>query len=223
MPNANKGVLVAEGAYTYQRGDTTIGHETWKLEKFAHGGLVFASEIELTAPAASRLHFTYEVTQQWAPVHFTARIDGEGQSKTGVHRVAVAQWQATLETRGEKAEEQSLEFTPKHEVSFVSPVFVTPSLYRLNLQVGQSQPVDLIAIDASTLAPRAEKRTLHCVAEEKVEVPAGKFSAWHYTAKTDGSESEDHFWADRNGVVLSYQTADGETMKLTRYRRIERR
>jgi len=85
------------------------------------------------------------------------------------------------------------------------------------LQVGLSREIDVIAIDPTTFGPRAAKLTYACIAEEKMEVPAGKFTAWHYTA------NEDHFWADRNGAVLLYQTPAGDMMKLARYRRIERR
>lgn len=223
MPGANKGALVAEGAYTYHRGDASTGHEAWRLEKLAHGGMTFESEIDLTAPAARQIQFTYEVTQQWAPVRVGLKIEGEGQFRTAEHRVVGGSWQATLETHGDKPTESAVAFGVKTEIEFLSPVFATPSLYRLNLQVGKSVTADVIAIDAASLAPAAVKRTIRCVGEEKTEVPAGKYSAWHYSIQTEGAAGEDQFWADRNGVVLLFQTAGGDSIKLARYRRIDRR
>jgi len=217
MPTPNKGTLIAEGAYTYQHGDTSTGHETWRLDKLAHGGLVFTSRIELTSPNTATLNLTFEATQSWAPVRFSARLDAAGRTLTSEQRTAGGQWQARIEPRGEPAQELALDFGAKHEVESASPVFLTATLFRQNLQVGQSREVDAILIDSTTFAPHAAKLKYTCVAEEKIEVPAGQFAAWHYTA------NDDHFWADRNGVVLLYQTATGDTMRLARYRRIERR
>ena len=217
MPAPNKGTVVTEGAYTYQHGDVPTGRETWQLMKLAHGGLVFSSRIETTAPQAATLNYTFEVTQHWAAVRWTARLDAEGKTLTSEQRVAGAQWQARIEPRGGEAQDLALDFSPKHEISFASPLVVTAALYRLNLQVGQSREVAAIAIDPTTFIPSAATQTFSCVAEEKIQVPAGKFSAWHYTV------GENHFWADRNGVVLLYQNAAGDAINLARYRRIEHR
>lgn len=217
MPKPNQGILVTEGAYTYHNGEASTGHEAWQLMKLAHGGLVFTSRVETTSPKVSTLNFTFEVTQHWAPVYFSARMDTEGKTLTSEQRAAGAQWQARLEPRGGDAQGLAVDFSAKHEVGFGSPVFLTPVLYRLNLQVGQAREVDAIAIDPATLAPHAVKQKYTCLAEEKIEVPAGQFSAWRYT------EGENQFWADRNGIVLLYQAATGDTIKLARYRRVERR
>jgi hypothetical protein len=217
MPTTNKGTVVTEGAYTYHHGDTSTGRETWQLSKLAHGGLVYSSRVEMTSPQAATLSFSFEVTQHWAPVRFAARLDAGGNTLTSEQRAVGAQWQARIEPHGGAAQDLALDFSAKHEISFISPVVLTPLLYRSNLQVGQSREVDAILIDPGTLAPRAAKLKYTCVAEEETEVPAGKFAAWHYT------EGETQFWADRNGVVLLYQVATGDAMKLARYRRIERR
>jgi hypothetical protein len=74
---------------------------------------------------------------------------------------------------------------------------------------------------------RAAKQNYSCAAEEKVEVPAGKFSGWRYTVRTvredGGTQAENSFWADRHGIVLRYASASGDEIRLARYRRIERR
>ncbi len=217
MPGPNKGTVVTEGAYTFHHGDASTGRETWQVMKLAHGGIVFSSRLEMTAPQAATLNYTFEVTQHWAPVSLTARFDAEGKTVTTEQRVADAQWQAHVEPRGGEAQDLALDFSPKHEISFASPLILTAALYRLNLQVGQSREVDGIAIDPTSFIPSAAKRTFSCAAEEKVEVPAGKYNTWQY------KEGENQFWADRNGVVLLYQSAAGDAIKLARYRRIERR
>ncbi len=217
MPGPNKGTVITEGAYIFQHGDASTGRETWQLMKLAHGGIVFSSRIELTAPQAATLNYTFEVTQHWAPVSLTARLDAEDKTVTTEQHVAGAQWQARVEPRGGDAQDLALDLTPKHEISFASPLILTAALYRLNLQVGQSREVDVIVIDPSTFVPSAAKRTFSCAAEEKIEVPAGKYTTWQY------KEGENQFWADRNGVVLLYQNAAGDATKLARYRRIERR
>ena len=217
MPGPNKGTVVTEGAYTYQRGDAATGHETWQLTKLAHGGFVFSSRVETTSPQAATLNYTFEVTQHWAPVRFTARRDADGKTMTTEQRAAGAQWQARVEPHGGDAQDLALDFSPKHEISFASPLILTAALYRLNLQVGQSREVDVIAIDPTTFVPSAAQRAFTCAVEEKVDVPAGKYSAWQY------KEGENQFWADRNGIVLQYQNAAGEVIQLARYRRIDRR
>ena len=217
MATTNKGTVITEGAYTYHHGDTSTGRETWQLSKLAHGGLVFSSRIEMTSPQAATVTFSYELSQHWAPVRFSARRDADAKTLTSEQRAVGTQWQARIEPHGGEAQDLALDFTPKHELRFVSPLVFAPILFRSNLQVGQSREIDTIVIDPTTFVPRAAKSKYTCVAEEEIEVPAGKFTAWHYTV------DEDKFWADRNGVVLLYQAASGDTMKLARYRRIERR
>jgi hypothetical protein len=217
MAPTNKGTVIAEGAYTYQHGDKLTGHESWQLSKQAHGGLVYSSRIELAEPRVETLSFSLEISQHWAPVQFAARIDKEGNTLTTEQRAIEGQWQARIEPHGGNSQEIALDFSAKHEISFFSPVVLTPILYRSNLQVGKSLELDTVTIDPATLVPHAAKQTYTCAAEEKITVPAGHFAAWHYT------QGENQFWADRNGVVLLYQSAAGDAMKLARYRRIERR
>ena len=216
-----KGQLVAEGAYTHHHGDATTGHSTWQFSKLAHGGLLLDSRTTFTDPP-TEYHFTYQVTQHWSPTLVTLRVEAGGKTVTSEQRAAGAQWRAHIEPRGEVARESAVDFTPKHEVSFASPLFTTVTLVRLNLQIGQSREVDAVRIDPQTLEPRAVKQTYTCVAEEKIAVPAGGFSARRYTLTTDGGADEDSFWVDRHGIVLLYQSANGDATKLTHYRRIER-
>ncbi len=221
MPAKNKGTLVAEGAYTLHQGQTPLGRETWRLEKLAHGGLVFDSDLEPQTSPSSTRHFDYEITQNWAPVLFSFRGEREGKLLLGEQRASGAQWLAHIEPHGETARDLAVDFGPQWQVTAASPLFLAVVLVRLNLQVGQSHAVDAVQIDLATFEPRVVKQTFSCTAEEKVEVPAGKFSAWHYTVRTEGTESENQFWADRHGIVLSFQSAGGGEMKLARYRRFE--
>ncbi|HEX7588015.1 MAG TPA: putative glycolipid-binding domain-containing protein [Anaerolineae bacterium] len=217
MATTNKGTVIAEGAYIYEHDDAPTGSEAWQLSKLAHGGLIYSSRVEMTAPRAETLSYSLEISQHWAPVQFTARIDAEGKTLTTEQRVVEGQWQARIEPHGGTLQEVVLDFSAKHEISFFSPVVLTPTLYRSNLQVGKSLELDTVTIDSVTLVPRATKQSYTCVAEEKINVPAGSYAAWHYT------QGENKFWADRNGVVLLYQSATGDATKLARYRRIERR
>ncbi|MCL4394632.1 MAG: hypothetical protein M1482_07490 [Chloroflexi bacterium] len=222
MPGA-KGTLIAEGAYSYESSESATGHESWSLEKLGHGGLVITTHGERNVPSA-RFQFTFELTQNWVPVQFSARIDSGDRTLITGQRVVDARWLARVESPGQEPVEAALDFTPKHEISYPSPVFEMAALYRLNLQVGQSSPeIDAIAIDGSTLVARTAKRQVSCVAEEKIEVPAGEFVAWRYSIKTADSQAQDEFWADRNGIVLLFKGADGHVAKLLRRRRVERR
>jgi hypothetical protein len=217
MATTNKGTVIVEGAYTYEHADKSTGHESWQLSKQAHGGLVYSSRIEMTAPRAETLSFSLEISQHWAPVQFTARLDADGKTLTTEQHAVEGQWQARIELFGGEAQEVALEFSAKHEISFFSPVVLTPTLYRSNLQVGKSLEIDTVTIDHATFVPNSAKHAYVCVAEEKIQVPAGQYAAWRY------AQGENQFWADRNGVVLMYQSANGDVMKLARYRRIERR
>jgi len=105
MARTNKGTLIAEGAYTYFHGDASRGHETWRLDKLAHGGLVFTSRVELTSPQTSTLDLTFEASQNWAPVRVSTRREAEGKSLTSEQRATGRQWQARIEPRGETAQE----------------------------------------------------------------------------------------------------------------------
>ncbi len=217
MATTNKGTVVVEGAYTYEHADRPSGHESWQLSKQAHGGLVYASRIEMTAPRAETLSFSLEISQNWAPVQFIARIDVDGKTLTTQQHAVEGQWQARIGLHGGEAQEVALDFSAKHEIGFVSPVVLTPTLYRSNLQVGKSLEIDTIKIDHATFVPNPAKETYTCIAEEKIKVPAGQYAAWRY------AQGENQFWADRSGVVLLHQSASGDAIKLVRYRRIERR
>ncbi len=224
-----KGTLIAEGAYTLQRGQAATGNETWQLSKLAHGGLVFTSRAELTRPKPIKWNFTFEISQHWSPVRFSIRLDADGKTIASDQRAQGAQWRAHIEAREGEAKDSTIDFGNK-QVYFPSPLFSAVTLVRLNLQVGQAREVDALVINLLTLEPRAVKQTYTCVAEEKIQVPAGNFSAWRYTVQTareDASSpsapADNNFWADRHGIVLLYQSASGDEMKLARYRRIERR
>ncbi len=225
-----KGTLIADGMYTLHRGNASTGTENWRLEKLAHGGLVFTSRAELTRPKPIKWNFTFEISQHWSPVRFSIRLDADGKALASDQRVQGAQWSAHIETRQDKAKDSAMDFSNKHEVYFPSPLFNAVTLVRLNLQVGQSRDVDAVVINLLTLEPRAVRQTYACAAEEKIQVPAGNFSAWHYTVQTahedvssPSAPAENNFWADRHGIVLLYQSASGDEVKLARYRRIERR
>jgi hypothetical protein len=218
-----KGTLLVEGTYTVQHGETPSGYEMWKLAKLAHGGLVFTAHREVTQPQPVIWGLTYEITQHWSPVRLSLRVDADGKTITSEQRATETQWLARVEPRGGSARDYALDFSGKPEIVFASPVFSAVTLVRLNLQVGQSREVDAIVVEPATLEPRAVKQIYACVGDEKVEVAAGKFSAWHYTVRASDAQAENHFWADRQGVVLLYQLADGIGMRLTRCRRIERR
>ena len=225
MPS--KGTLIADGSYTLHRGNTNTGTESWRLEKLAHGGLFFSSNAELARPKALKWNFTFEINQHWAPVRFTIHLDTEGKSIASEQHGDGALWRARVTAQGETPKDPSIAFSPKHEVYFPSPLFNAATLIRLNLPVGKSSDIETVVLNLLSLEPRAAKQNYACTAEEKVEVPAGNFSAWRYTLRTiredGGAPTENNFWADRNGIVLRYTSASGDETTLARYRRIERR
>lgn len=222
-----KGTLIAEGIYTLHHGNTSTGTENWRLEKLAHGGLVLSSNAELSRPKALKWNFTFEINQHWAPVRFTIHLESDGKLLASEERAEGANWQVRLTPHGEAPKDSTMPFSGKHEVYFPSPLFNSVTLVRLNLQVGKAADVETIVLNLLTLEPRAAKQNYTCAAEEQVEVPAGKFSAWRYTVQTArddaGTPTENSFWADRHGTVLRYVSASGDEAKLARYRRIERR
>jgi hypothetical protein len=217
MALTNKGTVIVDGAYLYAHDDKSTGRESWQLSKQAHGGLIFSSRVEITSPESEELSFSLEISQNWAPIRFTGRIDADGKTLTTEQHAVEGQWKARIERHGGDTQEVTLDFSAKHEISFFSPVVLTSTLYRSNLQVGKSLEIDTVTIDQATFVPHTEKQSYTCVAEEKITVPARQYAAWHYT------RGQDQFWADRNGVVLMYQSTSGGAMKLARYRRIERR
>jgi hypothetical protein len=82
----------------------------------------------------------------------------------------------------------------------------------------------VVFVEPATLIPRAVKQKYAAVAEEKISVPVGSFSAWRYELSyPDQAEAPTHtFWADAHGIVLKYDAGDEQTV-LTHYRRVERR
>lgn len=224
-----RGQTVAEGAYTTLRNDETVGHETWLLSKMAHSGLLFTSHEEETGSQPMSWNLSYQLTQHWVPTNLTVRTEKANQTLSSEQQIEGARYVARIESHGAEPREVTLEWNGKSQVDFPSPIFAAVTLIRLNLQVGQSQTVDAVLVTPQSLEPRRAKQVYTCVAEEKVEVPAGAFSAWHYTVRT-GDEAnapaegpEVHFWADRHGIVLLQQEQDGREVKLTRYRRTDRR
>lgn len=225
-----KGTLIVDGMYTLHHGNANTGAESWRLEKLAHGGFILSSNAQLKRPRPLKWNFTFEINQHWAPVRFSVHLDADDKSLASEQRADGATWHGRVTPHGEQSKDSSVAFSSKHEVYFPSPLFNAATLVRLNLQVGQSRDVDVVVINLLTLEPRAAKQRYACAAEEKIQVPAGNFSAWRYTVQTvredTGSPNppaENNFWADRHGIVLLYQSASGDEVKLARYRRIERR
>ncbi len=218
-----KGQLIAEGTYVTARGAETVERETWQLSQIAHGVMLFTNRAETSQPQARTWSFTYEITPNWDPVSVTIRVDADGKTTTSEQRAEGARYTAHIEPRGETARDLALDFGAQHQLIFPSPVFIAVALVRLNLQVGQSRDADGVEITLPTLEPRAVKAHYECTAEEKVAVPSGEFSTWHYTRRAQDAETASDYWADRHGIVLQARSADGSETKLTHYRRIERR
>lgn len=222
-----KGTLIADGTYTHHHGNSNTGTEHWRLEKLAHGGLTFSSEADLTRPKALKWNFTFEINQHWAPVRFNIHLEADGKSLASEQHADGAVWHIRLIPHGEQPKDSTIPFSGKHEVYFPSPFFNSVTLVRLNLLVGKSADVETVVLNLLTLDARAAKQNYACAAEEAVEIPAGKFSAWRYTVTTlredGGAPTENSFWADRQGIVLRYASASGDEIKLARYRRIDRR
>ncbi len=218
-----KGQLVAEGTYVTTRGDETTQRETWQLSQIAHGVLLFASRAERTQPQALNWNLTYEITPNWDPVSLAVRVDSDGESITGDQRAEGNQYTAHIEPHGRPARDLALEFGAQHQLAFPSPVFTAVALVRLNLQVGQFRDVNGVEVVLPSLEPRPAKAHYECTAEEKVSVPAGEFSAWHYTRRVQDDGPATDYWADRHGIILLVRTPDGAETRLARYRRIERR
>lgn len=222
-----KGTLIADGVYTHHHGNTDTGTENWRLEKLAHGGLVLSSNAELSRPKSLKWNFTFEINQHWAPVRFNAHLDSDGKTLASEQYADGAVWRVRVTSHGQEPKDSTLAFSGKHEVYFPSPLFNSVTLVRLNLLVGKAADVETVVLNLLTLEPRAAKQNYACAAEERVEVPAGKFSAWRYAVRTarddGGAPTENSFWADRHGTVLRYASASGDEVKLSHYRRIERR
>ena len=217
-----KGQPVAEGAYITTRGEETIQRETWQLARMARG-LIFTSRAEQTPTQPQNWNFSYVVTQNWSPAEFSIHLEANGQAVASEQRVQGSQYIARIEPRGGESKEHALEISPQHQLDYASPLFAAVTLIRLNLQVGQSREVDAVRIPLPALEPHAVKLKYTCVGEEQLEIPAGRFSAWHYTASAPDNPAESHLWADRNGIILQHRSAEGTETKLTRYRRIDRR
>lgn len=217
-----KGQPIAEGTYTTSRGPETIRHETWQLARMAHGA-VLTSKAEILQPQPMTWSFDYTVTQNWVPAQFSIHLTVDGKTIASDQRIQAAQYVARTKPAGQESNDQTVDFDSKSQLDYDSPLFTVVTLFRLNLQVGQTAEVDAVRIAIPELEPRRVKLKYVCVAEESIEIPAGKFSAWHYTVGTDGESAESHFWADRNGIVLQYRYGNGDETKITRYRRIDRR
>ncbi len=238
-----RGQPLAEGTYTVTRDDTQVGRETWQLTKKAHGGLLFSSTAERTQAQPIHWDLTYEVTQHWTPEALSIHFRSDGQEQASEQHFEGTRYIAMTRPAGSPEADQVvriLELNARQPVEFPSPIFTAVTLVRLNLQVGQTQPIDAVEVTAPTLEPRMRKLVYTCLNEEKIQVPAGSFSAWHYVrkesndeGKTEGAPASDteaqpvsietHFWADRHGIVLLEQRPDGDVVRLARYRRTERR
>ncbi len=211
-----RGVLVAEGTYHYLEGENDLGRETWQLSRLGHGGHVFDVRTDFLRPHAQSWVVTYELSAKWAPRGVTLRSEHDHQIMRAEHRAQGKQWRARVNSPA-GAQDFALDFSPKHEVVFVSPIFASVVLVRLALNTGQSREVDGIAIQSGSLAPLAEKQMWFCVAEEKAQVPAGSFDAYKFEIKNPAGNSVAQLWSDSRGIVLRVLTADQREIRLTNY------
>lgn len=236
-----RGQPIAEGMYAITRKETAIGRETWQLAKMAHSGLLFTSTAEWTEAPPLRWNVKYEVTTHWISEALSVHLNTDGEERASEQHYEGTRYISTTRPAGPGEETtRILELSSRRPIEFPSPIFTAVTLVGLNLLVGQSQPVDTVRVKMPTLEPSLVKLVYTCLKEEKIEVPAGSFSAWHYVrteiheagagqeTQTSDTESkpvsqETHFWADRHGIVLLEQRPDGDTVQLTRYRRMEHR
>ncbi len=223
-----KGKLLAEGSNQFFSEGAERGHETWQISQLGHGGIIITSRAEfsgphLVAPHGGSWNLTYEVDRGWAPVSLTLRLEQDGKVLTSTQRADGDRWVAEIDNAGQITNYE-LPFSNKHEVDFGTTLFNTVTLLRARLPVGASRDLDVIFIETDTLVPTADKQRYECLAEEKLQVPAGNYSALKYRMTHPDEENSQayEFWADHAGIVLLYQGPNNE-IKQIRYRRVERR
>jgi hypothetical protein len=229
-----KGQLIAEGTYQYGADSESNGRETWQISQLGHGGIVVTSRAEFPS---YNWNLTYELGRAWSPVSLTIRREAEGKITTAAQRAEGDRWTAQVQVGDGETQNFELPFSNQHEVDFASPLFNTVTLLRTALNVGDARELDVIFIEPESLVPTADRQRYTFVAEEKIQVPAGNFSAQKYEmlhlkheldpaqVAEDAEPSSEKtptytFWGDRHGIVLLYEAIDA---RLARYRRMERR
>ncbi len=218
-----RGQLVAEGTYEYFSAGASAGQETWQISQLGRGGIVISSRAEFSAPEAYIVNLDFELTRAWSPRSLTIRLEQNGEVLNSTQRIAGNKWLAQVE--GARVANYELPFSNQHEVDVRrSALTVMVTLVRTTLPFGQTRELDVIFVRVPSLEAITERQSYEALAEEKIEVPAGEFSALKYHMTRIGVENAvaNQFWADHHGVPLLYRGGDLE-MKLTHYRRHEAR
>ncbi len=218
-----KGKLLAEGTNQWLNDGKGIGRENWQIAQLGHGGILITSLAEFTSPEEYSWNVVYEVDRSWSPVTLSIRLEEHGHAVTSTQRAEGERWTARVDNAGQATDYQ-LPFSPQHEVDFRSPLFNTITLLRARLPVGSSRDLEVVFVEPESLIPVYDKQRYECLAEDKVEVPAGNFPSVKYRMTHPDKENSrtNEFWADRQGIILRY-VSDGDEIRLMRYRRNERR
>ncbi|HEY6042858.1 MAG TPA: hypothetical protein VIX58_12070 [Anaerolineae bacterium] len=211
-----RGVLIAEGVYHYIIGTNETAREAWTLSRLGHGGNVFDTRIDSVKPTKQSWVVTYELTSKWLQRGVTIRVDQDHQVMRTEQTARAKKWSAHVESPA-GAQDFTLDFSPSHQVWFASPIFASVVLVRIAPAEGNSSELETIVIQPGSLAPTIEKQTWSARGEDKVQVPAGEFSALKFEMSNASGTTQ--IWSDSHGTILRLAAPDGSQVQLASYLR----
>lgn len=215
-----RGELIAEGAYLYAIREEEIGREAWTLSRLGHGGNVFDTRIDYVRPNKQSWVVTYELSSKWLPRGVTIRVDQDHQVMRAEQTAQAKKWSAHVESPA-GAQDFSLDYSTGNPVWFTSPIFASVMLVRGVFTNDASSELDTIVIQAGSLAPTIEKQRWTGLGDEKIQVPAGEFSALKF--EMSNASGTTRLWSDVHGTILRLEAPDHVHIQLANYHRHDRR
>lgn len=112
--------------------------------------------------------------------------------------------------------EKSVAWRDDIEIDWLTPLCNMVTVWRSELQPGQSRAFDAFLLDEVTFKPTAMKQVYLRLTDERHPTRFGEMSLHHYQMDFGGQAQRfTHFWCDDDGVLYDFVAADGFGFKLT--------
>lgn len=193
------------GAWDLFSGADLVGRETWRLGR-AGGARQYHATIARTAPVEHTQTLRLDLTGDHLPAALAIHVDLPGGSETVAGEFAPGRWTFRIRRTGVEVVHE-VEADPASHLDYLSPVFNTATLLRLDLDVGEEDDIVAVYLEPvgpASFTPRLVRQRYERLSDGAITVVAGTFAAerYRYTNLETGWTGE--IAADEFGTVLRY-------------------
>jgi hypothetical protein len=187
--------------------------ELWQFVKLSDGSIQIDNETTRIKPFAEPRSdsITVILGPDLKLQLFTAHgLLGHRESRINwVDNIAYTCWQFKFETH-----RRELAWRDDMEINYRSPLLNMVTVWRSQLQSGQSRTFDVLHLDDVSFKPTWTKQTYTRLEDEVRDTEFGRQTLTHYRINFENKTISD-FWCDTEGVLFHLHSQNGSGFKLT--------